>query len=93
MQFPFQYKLPDNLPGVFSIRHGEEGSGDAYRAEILYIVEAKFDVAFTCNLYDSNRLIINEKFDRQLQPSFSQDSKTFMFTAGRLTAKCWLDHK
>eukprot|EP00019_Armaparvus_languidus_P013482 CAMPEP_0168586592 /NCGR_PEP_ID=MMETSP0420-20121227/4374_1 /TAXON_ID=498008 /ORGANISM="Pessonella sp." /LENGTH=403 /DNA_ID=CAMNT_0008621709 /DNA_START=201 /DNA_END=1412 /DNA_ORIENTATION=+ len=90
--FPFQYKLPDNLPGVFEIHSGNWMTGDAYRAEILYIAEAKFDVAFTCNLYDSVRLIINEKFDRALTPSLSQDSKTFMFTPGRLTAKMWLDH-
>jgi hypothetical protein len=49
-------------------------------------------VAFACDLYDRQRLILNEKFDRALQPAMAQDSKSFMFTPGNLVAKVWLNN-
>jgi hypothetical protein len=92
--FPFQYRLSDTLPGVFDLQLGQLQQGDFLKAEIAYNLECQFDSSNTNNnaLFASLKLIINEKSDRELKPSFQQDSKTFLFTSGKLTAKMWLDH-
>jgi len=83
--FPFQYQLPPTLPGTFY----EKGHG--YRAEIIYFAKAKLDVKFKHDLKHKVNFVVNEKFDKMLQPSYAENSKTFMFTKGRLIAKVWLD--
>lgn len=92
--FPFQYRLSDTLPGVFDLQQGQLQQGDFLKAEISYKLECQFDSSNSNNnnLFASLKLIINEKSDRELKPSFQQDSKTFLFTSGKLTAKMWLDH-
>lgn len=89
--FPFQYQLPASLPGTFFEHGGHFGHGDGYKAEIVYFAKAKIDVAFKNDLKKKVNFVVNEKFDSYVQPSFGENSKTFMFTKGRLSAKVWLD--
>jgi len=89
--FPFKYQLPASLPGTFYERGGSFGNGTGYRAEIIYFAKAKIDVAFKHDLKRKINFVVNEKFDQYVQPSFGENSKTFMFTSGRLSAKVWLD--
>jgi len=89
--FPFKYQLPASLPGTFYERGGHFGDGSGYRAEVIYFAKAKIDVAFKHDLKRKVNFVVNEKFDQYVQPSYGENSKTFMFTSGRLTAKVWLD--
>jgi hypothetical protein len=90
-QFPFQYQLPPSLPGTFYEKGGHFGQGTGYRAEIIYFAKAKIDVRFKHDLKQKVNFVVNEKFDKMLQPSFAENSKTFMFTKGKLSARVWLD--
>jgi len=89
--FPFSYQLPASLPGTFCDKGGHFGNGTGYKAEIIYFAKAKIDVKFKHDLKKKICFVINEKFDRTVQPSFGENSKTFLLTKGRLTSKVWLD--
>jgi len=89
--FPFQYQLPATLPGTFYEKGGHFSNGDGYRAEVIYFAKAKIDVQFKHDLKKKVNFVMNEKFDSYVQPSYSENSKTFMFTKGRLVARVWLD--
>jgi len=89
--FPFQYQLPPTLPGTFYEHGGSFSSGNGYRAEIVYFAKAKIDVKYKHDLKQQINFVVNEKFDKMLQPAYAENNKTFMFTSGRLTAKVWLD--
>ena len=59
------------------------------------------DAKFPCHAQETNLLrfdlkskvhfVVNEKFDRQLEPSSGSNSKTFLLTSGELETKVWLD--
>jgi len=89
--FPFSYQLPATLPGTFREGNGLWSTGNAYSAEIIYFAQAKIDVKFKHDLKNKVCFVVNEKFDKLLQPSFGENNKTFLFTKGRLSAKVWLD--
>jgi hypothetical protein len=89
--FPFAYQLPASLPGTFYEHGGSWNHGTGYIAEIIYFAKAKIDVQFKHDLKKKVNFVINEKFDQSVQPSFSQNSKTFLFTKGKLDCKVWLD--
>jgi len=89
--FPFTYQLPATLPGTFYEKGGHFSHGDGYRAEVIYYAKAKIDVQFKHDLKKKLNFVINEKFDQMVQPSYAENSKTFMFTSGRLVARVWLD--
>lgn len=65
--------------------------GNAFKAEIIYFAKAKIDVAFKHDLKSRVQFVVNEKFDRLVQPAYGENNKSFMFVDGRLTAKVWLD--
>jgi len=91
--FPFSYTLPHSLPGVVSVDGGSFGSGDGFRGEVSYYVEASIDVAGSHNLRDRQRLIVNEaRQGGTVAPAFGESSKTFLTSRGSLTMKIWLDH-
>eukprot|EP01118_Nematostelium_gracile_P001257 TRINITY_DN11318_c0_g1_i1.p1 TRINITY_DN11318_c0_g1~~TRINITY_DN11318_c0_g1_i1.p1 ORF type:complete len:489 (+),score=122.07 TRINITY_DN11318_c0_g1_i1:1383-2849(+) len=85
--FPFQYTLPPNLPGSFRSR----GSPHNHLAEVLYYAEAKVDVIHKFDLKSKLYFVVNEVFNKELQPSSGRNYKTFMFTQGQLDARVWLD--
>jgi len=89
--FPFTYQLPASIPGTFYEKVGRFSQGDGCRAEIIYFAKAKVDVAFKHDLKRKINFVVNEKFDQNVQPSYGENSKTFMFTSGRLAARVWLD--
>jgi len=89
--FPFSYQLPASLPGTFSEHGGHWEHGTGYKAEIVYFAKAKIDVKFKHDLKKKVQFVVNEKFDRTVQPSYGENNKTFLLTKGRLTAKVWLD--
>eukprot|EP01119_Soliformovum_irregulare_P000489 TRINITY_DN1033_c0_g1_i1.p1 TRINITY_DN1033_c0_g1~~TRINITY_DN1033_c0_g1_i1.p1 ORF type:complete len:423 (+),score=99.05 TRINITY_DN1033_c0_g1_i1:65-1333(+) len=89
--FPFSFQLPPSLPGTFYDKGGHWSNGSGYSAEVVYYCKAVIDVHFKHDLHHKCQFIINEKFDRNVQPSFASNHKTFMFTPGRLTAKVMLD--
>jgi len=89
--FPFQYQLPPTLPGTYCESHGNWGHGDSFLAEVIYFAKAKIDVVFKNDLKKKQHFVINERFDKALQPSYGENSKTFLLAKGKLSAKVWLD--
>lgn len=87
--FPFLYQLPSNLPGTYFEEGGN--SGDRYYAKVLYKVKATLDVQHKHNMNATTRLVVNEKFDQMVQPSFSENSKSFLTSSGSLNIRTWLD--
>lgn len=92
-QFQFSYVLPPNLPGTFYEQGGnwDHHHATGYLGEIIYYIQAKVDVHGMSDCKEEVKFIINERQDRALEPSFSQNSKTFAFVKGSLTCKVWLD--
>lgn len=88
--FPFTFALPVGLPGTY-YDTGKDISGNHYSAMVLYKAKATVDVAFRHNLHNTVRLVVNEKFDQLLRPSYGENSKSFMFTKGNLQARVWMD--
>jgi len=89
--FPFSYQLPPSLPGTYCEKGGHWGNGTGFLGEIIYFAKAKIDVVFKHDLKSKVCFVVNEKFNNLLQPSYGENSKTFLLTSGRLTAKVWLD--
>jgi len=89
--FPFLYQLPVNLPGTYFEEGGHHHAGTGYHAKVLYKVKASVDVTFRHNLHSTVRLVVNEKFDQLLQPSYGENSKTFLTSSGFLNIRAWLD--
>jgi hypothetical protein len=87
--FPFTYQLPLNLPGTYFEEGGHQG--DRFHAKVLYKVKATVDVQHKHNLHSSTRLVVNEKFDQLLQPSYAENSKSFLTSSGQLHIRTWLD--
>ncbi|EFA78347.1 FYVE-type zinc finger-containing protein [Heterostelium album PN500] len=87
--FPFQYQLPPTLPGTFC-EDGKDAQGH-YSAKILYKVKATVDVAHRHDLKFTTRLIVNERCNELVKPSFAENRKSFMLTKGKLVAKAWLN--
>jgi len=89
--FPFTYQLPPSLPGTFNEKGGHWKNGTGYVAEVFYFAQAKIDVKFKHDLKRKVPLVINERFDQFVQPSYGENHKSFLLTKGRLHAKVWLD--
>lgn len=87
--FPFLYQLPANLPGTYC----EEGGnmGDRFSAKVLYKLKATVDVHHKHNLHNTTKLVVNEKFDQLLQPSYAENQKSFLTSSGHLHIRTWLD--
>lgn len=88
--FPFLYQLPPNLPGTYHEEGGHNHNGTGYHAKVLYKVKASVDVHFRHNLHHTARLVVNEKFDQLLAPSYAENQKSFL-TGGNLHIRTWLD--
>lgn len=89
--FPFLYQLPLNLPGTYFEEGGNPNLGNGFYAKILYKLKATVDVHFRHNLHSTVRLVVNEKFDQLLQPSYAENSKSFLTSSGSLLIRTWLD--
>lgn len=89
--FPFQYQLPASLPGTYFEEGGHKSHDNAYYAKILYKVKATVDVAFRHNLKHTQKLVVNERFDQLVAPSFGENSKSFLTARGSLHIRTWLD--
>jgi len=70
--FPFLYQLPPNLPGTYFEEGGHTNTGNGYYAKVLYKAKASVDVHFRHNLHNTVKLVVNEKFDRLLSPSYAE---------------------
>jgi len=87
--FPFLYQLPVGLPGTY---HQEGGAmGDRFHAKVIYKVKATLDVAHRHNLHNTTKLVVNEKFDQMLTPSYAENQKSFLTSSGQLAIRTWLD--
>jgi hypothetical protein len=65
---------------------------NGYLGEIMYVIEAKLEGAGVPeSVREELRFVINERSDRELKPSYSENKKSFMFTKGTLGVKVWLD--
>jgi len=89
-EYPFQYPLPNDLPGVFKERGGDFDMGTGYKASISYKFIATVDVDFAHDLKHKVNLVVNEKYDKLVQPSFAKDSKKFL-GGGKLSVNICLD--
>lgn len=87
--FPFLYQLPANLPGTYFDEGG--AMGNRYYAKVLYKVKATLDVAHRHDLHCTKRLVVNEKFDQLLRPSYGENQKSFLTSSGFLQIRTWLD--
>lgn len=82
-----------NLPGTF---FDEGGNWDHHVAtgwlgEIIYYIQAKVEGAGTHDIKEEIRFVVNERSDRELKPSYSENKKSFMMVKGTLGVKVWLD--
>lgn len=94
LSFPFQYKLPDNLPGAFFEEGGcwDHHTATGYLGEIMYLIEAKVESAgFQEPMREELRFVVNERSDRELAPSYAENRKTFLTAKGSLGVKVSLD--
>jgi hypothetical protein len=89
--FPFMYQLPANLPGTYSEEGGDKHHGTAYHAKVLYKLKATVDVHFRHDLHSTVKLVVNEKFDKLVQPSYGENKKSFLTSSGQLVIRTWLD--
>eukprot|EP01112_Ceratiomyxa_fruticulosa_P007136 TRINITY_DN1842_c0_g1_i1.p1 TRINITY_DN1842_c0_g1~~TRINITY_DN1842_c0_g1_i1.p1 ORF type:complete len:463 (-),score=92.59 TRINITY_DN1842_c0_g1_i1:108-1496(-) len=89
--FPFVFNLPPNLPGTFHEEGGDRFNGSAYCAKILYKLKATVDVAFRHDLKKTVRLVLNERYDQLVRPSYAENKKSFLTTSGDLHIRVWLD--
>lgn len=80
MTFPFSYQLPPNLPGTFYEQGGnwDPKVASGYLGEIIYFIQGKVECAGMPAAKEEVRFIVNERSDRALQPSFSQNKKSFL---------------
>ncbi|KAH0789465.1 FYVE-type zinc finger-containing protein [Histomonas meleagridis] len=90
-EYPFEYPLPPNLPGCFKEKGGDWKYGDGWEGKISYKLTATVDVAFLNDLKHKVNLVINEKFDKLVQPSFAKDEKKFLIGDGKLAVNICLD--
>lgn len=90
-EYPFEYPLPANLPGVFRERGGDFDKGTGYKASIKYTLLATVDVTFLNDLKHKVCLVVNEKFDKLVQPTSGSAEKGFLFGGGRLSIVSTLD--
>ncbi|KAH0786576.1 FYVE-type zinc finger-containing protein [Histomonas meleagridis] len=90
-EYPFEFPLPLNLPGVFHEKGGDWKAGSGWEAKVEYKFIATVDVAFLNDLKDKVKLIINEKFDQTVRPSYAHDEKKFLIGDGKITVDINLD--
>jgi len=90
--YPFQYRLPDRLPGVFEKKkqHGLKIS-----AKIRYKIKAIVDVSFGTDLKTKQHLVVHEKLDMMIQPKH-HDKTIEVRTCccvprGPVRCECWMD--
>ena len=65
--YPFQYRLPDTLPGVFEKKKKQ---GLKINAKIRYKIKATLDVKHGHDLKYKSHLVIHEKLDRYIEVIF-----------------------
>jgi len=90
-EYPFSYPLPADLPGVFKTKGGDFKDGTGYKASISYKFIGTVDVDFAHDLKHKVKLIVNEKFDKAVEPAFAKDSKKFLIGGGDLSVNIALD--
>ncbi|GAM21759.1 hypothetical protein SAMD00019534_049340 [Acytostelium subglobosum LB1] len=88
--FPFQYQLPPSLPGTFC-EEDKDSYGQPFYAKVLYKVKATVDVHHKHDLKHTCRLVVNERCNELVQPSFAENRKSFFLTKGKIVAKAWLN--
>jgi hypothetical protein len=91
--YPFQYRLPDNLPGSFE---KTRKSGLVQKFKIVYKIKALVDVSHTSHdLKIKQHLIVHEKLDFSIQPKHHDKSievRTLCcIPRGPCRCECWLD--
>jgi len=88
--YPYQFQLPVDLASCFKASGGKKGQ-DKYKCKSSYKLIAYADLPFNHNLADKTKLVVNEKFDKMVQPSYAHNSKGFLLASGKLDCQCWLD--
>ena len=88
--YPFQFQLPPDLSSCFKASGGEKGR-DSFKCKSSYKLYAYADLPYCHNLAAKTKMIINEKFDKMVQPSYAHNSKGFLLASGKLDCQCWLD--
>jgi len=88
--YPYQFQLPADLSSSFKAQGGTKGT-DKYKCKSSYKLIAYADLPYNHNLADKVKIVINEKFDKMVQPSYAHNSKSFLLASGKLDCQCWLD--
>lgn len=82
-EYPFEYQLPNDLPGCLKIEGGSNLDASKYKAKVEYKLIATIDVICKSDLRSKVKLVINEKYNDALKPASGHDSKKFL-TGGKL---------
>jgi len=90
--YPFQYRLPDKLPGVFEKK---KLRGLKLVAKIRYKIKATVDVSMGFDLKTKSHLVVHEKLDMMIQPKH-HDKTIEVRTCccvprGPVRCECWMD--
>lgn len=90
--YPFQYRLPENLPGIF----WKKKKGNCpLKAKIQYKVKAILDIPNHKELKIKQNLFIHEKLEHIIQPKHHAKTITVMtcycIPRGPVTCEAWLD--
>nr|CAG4712177.1 unnamed protein product [Naegleria fowleri] len=75
--FPFQFQLPDNLPGNFNDHRSS--FGNSYRGAIVYKVKSNLDNVYAKDIKDTRYLVIVPRSWTIPQPIKCHNEKSFLF--------------
>lgn len=96
--YPFSYKLPDGLPGVFFEERKipvADGKHEHIHAKIIYKLKAHLDFAGCKDLKACQMLTIHERLAEGMRPAFGEQTAEVMFLCcipkGKCNLKAWFD--
>lgn len=90
--YPFQYRLPEKLPGVFEKKRK---NGLKINSKIRYKIKVTCDVHHGSDLKFKQHLVIHERLDKSIQPAHHTKTMTVMtcccIPRGPVTCESYVD--
>uniref|UniRef100_A0A7S3GJ85 Arrestin C-terminal-like domain-containing protein n=1 Tax=Palpitomonas bilix TaxID=652834 RepID=A0A7S3GJ85_9EUKA len=96
--FPFQYQLPQGIPGVFEYHEKYGRLGCKVEAAIRYKLKATLDVGgfFMKDLKAKIHAVVHERKDPSIKPAYGENTSTVRLLGcipkGKATLKAWFNN-
>eukprot|EP01102_Stenamoeba_stenopodia_P005146 TRINITY_DN15657_c0_g1_i1.p1 TRINITY_DN15657_c0_g1~~TRINITY_DN15657_c0_g1_i1.p1 ORF type:complete len:418 (+),score=83.57 TRINITY_DN15657_c0_g1_i1:88-1254(+) len=91
--YPFQYRLPDGLPGVFQKK--KKKMGDKFKAKIAYKIKAVLKIDSKHDLVSKQHLVVYSKLDAPIAPKHhnkTAEVRTLCcIPRGPVSVEAWVD--